>query len=252
MTRFKADLQEDRRTGPIAGATLGLIPLCGFSDLGAGLYSGKVISAGTLIALFISTSGEILFLITGYPDKLLPLVFLLLVKFVVACLCGFIIDLCLRSRQTDIHIHSLCEEDHCHCDHTNVWSSALKHTLPVFGIVLVFNLLIGTLEFFGLLTSLTLIIKSMPTLGVLAAAFIGLIPGCAPLVLILSLWGSGTLSSAAFLAGLITSAGTGYLVLYKTNRSLKQNLFITAFILAISLVTGAIFELSGVFIKLGI
>lgn len=250
--KFKLALQEDRRTGPVAGATFGLIPLCGFADLGAGLYAGRVISVGTLIALFMSTSGETIFLILSHPDKVLPLVVLLLVKFAIACICGFILDLCLRNRQSGIHIHELCEEEHCECEHANIWVSALKHTLPVFSLVLSFNLLMGLLEMFGLIEGLAFIVKSIPAIGVAIASVMGFIPGCAPLVLMLSLWESGVLSSAAFLAGLITSAGTGYIVLYKTNANWKQNLLITLFIFIVGLVIGTALELSGLFALLGI
>ena len=249
---FKNALQEDRRTGPIAGATIGLLPLCGFSDLGAGLYSGRVISVGTLVALFVSTSGEILLLMTSYPDKILSLLFLLLIKFVVACICGFILDLLLRNKQVDIHIHDLCEEEKCHCEHSNIWLSAFKHTLPVFCFVLCFNVLIGVLEILGLVEGITYIVSTVPTFGVIFAALLGLIPGCAPLVLMLGLWNSSILSSAAFLAGLITSAGTGYIVLYKTNKSFTQNWFITMLIFTIGIVFGALFELTGLFSSLGI
>ena len=250
--KFKHVLQEDRRTGPIVGATIGLLPLCGFADLGAGLYAGRVISLGTVVALFMSTSGETLLLIASYPNKILSLVFLLLTKFVISCICGFIIDLCLRTRQSAINIHELCTENHCECEHSNIWLSALKHALPVFGLVLGFNLLIGIFELLGLIEGLAVIIKSAPALGVVIAAIIGLIPGCAPLVLMLSLWNSSVLSSAAFLAGLITSVGTGYIVLYKTNKSWKQNMLITLFIFVVGILAGAVFELSGLLSLLGV
>ena len=250
--KFKSVLQEDRRTGPVVGAALGILPLCGFSDLGAGLYAGRVISVGTLIALFVSTSGETLLLIASQPNKILPLAFLLLIKFVVACICGFIIDLCLRNRQPNIHIHELCEEEYCECEHSNIWLSALKHTLPVFSLVLSFNILIGVLELFGLIEGLAFVVKSVPTLGVFFAALIGLIPGCAPLILMLSLWNSEVLSSAAFLTGLITSAGTGYLVLFKTNKSVKQSISITSLIFILAIIIGSFFELTGLFNMLGV
>ncbi len=252
VDRFKAALQEDRRTGPIAGATVGFIPFCGTTDLAAGLYSGRVISVGTLIALFLANSGETLFLATSYPNKILSIVFLLLIKFVIACICGFTIDLCLRSKQADIHIHDLCEEEHCHCDDTNIWMSALAHTLPVFGYVVVFSVAFGVAESFGAIEVLSKFIKAFPALGVIFAAVVGLIPGCAPLVMLLSLYGSGVISTAAFLAGLFTSAGTGFIVLYKTNKSWKQNLFITLFIFSVGLVVGSFFELTGLFTILGI
>lgn len=243
--RFKTALQEDRRTGPIVGATIGFIPFCGTTDLAAGLYSGRVISAGTLIALFLSTSGETLLLSASYPNKMLSVVFLLLIKFVIACICGFIIDLCLRSKQPNIHIHALCEEEQCHCERTNIWLSALKHTLPVFGFVIVFSLVIGIAETFGAIEVLSSFINAFPALGVIFATVVGLIPGCASLVMLLSLFGSGVISSAALLAGLFTSVGTGFIVLCKTNKYWKQNIVIILCVFLIGLVVGSIFELTG-------
>lgn len=248
---FKAALQEDRRMGPIAGAIIGLIPLCGFSDLGVGLYTGKVISLGTLVALFISTSGETLLLATSYPNKLLAFIFLLLVKLCIAGLAGFIIDLCLR-HQPDIHIQELCDNDHCECGHSSIWRSALNHTLPVFSLILSFNLFIGLLEIFGVINLLKVLIEAMPILGVLLSALIGFIPGCAPMVMLLGLWNSGVLSSAALLAGLITSTGTGMLVLYKVNKNVKQNLLITAAMFIIAIGMGFLFEITGLFTTVGV
>lgn len=242
---FKTALQEDRRTGPIVGATFGFIPFCGITDLAAGLYSGRVISVGTLIALFLSTSGETLLLSASYPNKMLSVIFLLLIKFVIACICGFVIDLCLRSKQTDIHIHDLCEEERCDCEHTNIWLSALKHTLPVFGYVVVFSLVISLAEVFGAINVLSSFINTFPALGVIFAAIVGLIPGCASLVLLLSLYGSGVISSAALLAGLFTSVGTGFIVLCKTNKSWKQNIAIISCVFLVGLLIGSVFELSG-------
>jgi NAD(P)-dependent dehydrogenase (short-subunit alcohol dehydrogenase family) len=86
--KFREALAEDRRTGPVAGSVLGILPLCGFTDLGAGLYAGRVISIGTLIALFLSASGETLLLTASYPGKVLSIIFLLLIKLSIAGICG--------------------------------------------------------------------------------------------------------------------------------------------------------------------
>jgi hypothetical protein len=250
--RFRDVFIEDRRTGPVVGAALGLIPFCGLADLGAGLYAGKAISLGTLVTLFLATSGETLLLALGSTDRLLSIVVLLLIKFCVAVICGFVIDLCLRNRQPEIQIHDICEEDHCHCEHTSIWLSAFKHILPIFIFILIFNLIIGILELIGVLNIFQTIVESVPYLGVMFSAIIGLIPGCAPLVLLLCFFNEGVISDAALLAGLFTSTGTGLLVLYKTSKSIKQNAFITLFMLAIGIVVGGLFELTGLFTLLGV
>lgn len=245
--KFKANLAADRRTGPVLGAFFGMIPLCGLSDLGAGLYAGKVISLGTLVALFVSTSGEAAFIAAGHPEKLLSLFFLFLLKLAIAGIFGFIIDFCLRNKQPEIHIHDLCEEDHCHCEHSNIWISALRHTVPMFGFIVFVNLLVALLEILGIMAVFGQCLQSIPAIGVLFSAVIGFIPGCAPLVLLISLWGEGVLSSAALLAGLITSAGTGYLVLFSTNKNIKQNIFIVSLILILAIVVSGFLELTGIF-----
>jgi len=250
--KFKANLAADRRTGPVLGAFFGIIPLCGFSDLGASLYAGRVISLGTLIALFISTSGEAVFIAAAHPEKLLSLFFIFLLKFAFACICGFIIDFYMRGKQPDIHIHDLCEAEKCHCEHSNVFVSALRHAVPMFGVVLFVNCLVALLEALGIMETMSIAVQNFPAIGVIFSAVIGFIPGCAPLVLLISLWYEGMLSAAALLTGLITSAGTGYLVLFSTNKNVKHSIFITMFILSLAIVVGGFFELTGLLTKLGV
>jgi hypothetical protein len=250
--KFKANLVADRRTGPVLGAFFGMIPLCGLSDLGAGLYAGKVISLGTLVALFVSTSGEAAFIAAGHPEKMLSLFFIFLLKFAFACICGFILDLCMRNKQSDIHIHDLCKEDHCHCEHSNILVSALRHTAPMFCFIVLVNLLVALLETLGVMAAFGQGIQSFPAIGVLFSAVIGFIPGCAPIVLLISLWCEGVLSASALLAGLITSAGTGYLVLFNANKNVKQNIFIATLVLTLAIVVGGFFEITDLLAKLGV
>ena len=249
---FKLALQEDRRTGPSMGALFGCIPFCGTSELGASLYAGRVISPGTLVALFLSTSGEALLLVAGYPEKLVPLIFLILIKFAIAVICGFIVDLYLRNSLPAIQIHELCDEDHCHCEHENMFMSALKHVLPVFLMVVIFNIVVAIFELTGLLTALGILLQSIPGLGVLIAAIIGLLPGCAPIVLLMGLWNSGVLSSAALLAGLLTSASTGYIVLFKTNKNVEHNVMLMTIIFGVGLLVGGFFEVTGLLMQAGL
>ena len=122
----------------------------------------------------------------------------------------------------------------------------------MFGLVLAVNLVIALLELFGIMEAIGSTIQTLPALGVVFSAIIGLIPGCAPLVLLISLWGEGVLSSAALLAGLITSAGTGYLVLFNTNKNVKQNIFIVAMVLMLAISIGGFFETTALLVKLGV
>jgi hypothetical protein len=200
----------------------------------------------------VSTSGEAAFIVAAHPEKLLSLFFIFLLKFTLACICGFIIDFYTRNKQPEIHIHDLCEEDHCHCEHSNIWVSSLRHAVPIFGLILIVNFVIALLEMFGIMEVIGSTIHTLPALGVVFSAIIGFIPGCASIVRLISLWCEGVLSSAALLAGLITSAGTGYLVLFNTNKNIKQNIGIVALILMLAISIGGFFEITDLLAKLGV
>jgi hypothetical protein len=250
--KFKEKLENERTAGPAIGSLLGIVPLCGLADLSAGLYAGKVISLGTLVAIFASTSGETAFLAAAHPEKLLSLIFIFLLKIALACGLGFAIDLVLINKQPDIHIHDLCEDEHCHCEESNVWLAAMRHAVPMFGLVLLVNIIVAVLEALGVLEAIGIMTQNFPALGVIFATIIGLIPGCAPLVLLTSLWFDGIISASALLAGLLTSAGTGYLVLFSTNKNLKQNFIIVGIITGFALLVGGLFEISGLLEALGV
>lgn len=108
------------KAGPILGALLGALPQCGFSAMGATLYSGRVVTLGTLIAVFLSTSDEMLpvFIANGAPVA--QIVAILAFKVIVGMVAGLLVDLAVRIFHIPTHsalrIHELCEQDHCGCD----------------------------------------------------------------------------------------------------------------------------------------
>ena len=238
-------LSQNKYTGFLLGGCTGLIPLCGVSDLGACLYAGRIISVGTLIALFISTSGEALLVAATQLDSLLFFLFLLLLKFLIACIIGFIVDCCFFRKQSMLAVETLCKAEDCHCDKTNIWLSALKHTLPVFGFLTIISLGLSLLEQLGYVEVLITFVSQFSVFGIFFAALIGLIPSCSGFILLLELWQSGILSAPAFLAGSIVFAGTGYLTLIRANKNLKQNISIIGLILTIATLVGLICEYTG-------
>ena len=161
------------KLGPLAGGALGLVPQCGFSTVAAGFYAGRVISVGTLFAVFLATSDEMLPVMLGARVGVGKILTVLGLKFGIAVLVGFFADLLLRRRKEELHVEGLCEEEGCRCGEAGVWRSTLYHTLHIFAFVLLFNLLIGfALELLGE-EALGAVMRDVPVLGQLIAALVG-------------------------------------------------------------------------------
>ena len=122
------------RLGPLAGAALGAVPQCGFSAAASSLYSGGLITAGTLMAVFLSTSDEMLPIFISEAVNLGTILKILGTKAALGAVTGFLLDLLIRRfRKKEVHkdIHDLCEQDHCHCEEGSIVKSALRHTLQI-------------------------------------------------------------------------------------------------------------------------
>ncbi len=233
--------------GPIIGGGLGAFPQCGFSAAAASLFAGRVITAGTLIAVFLSTSDEMLpiFLSSGAPISLIAKV--LLIKVIYGAVYGFAVDFLFRrlnERKIGVGIHGICTKEHCHCEES-ILKSALKHTfsilLVIFLISLGLNLLLMTAE----PESFRNQVLNQPVIGQLLAALIGLIPNCAASVVLTELYLEKVLSGGAMMAGLLVSAGVGILVLVRTNRKRKENAVIIAILYLGGVLGGLITQLLG-------
>ncbi len=240
------------KLGPLAGGALGLVPQCGFSTVAAGFYAGRVVSVGTLLAVFLATSDEMIPVLLGARVGVGKILTVLGLKFGIAVLVGFFADLLLRRRKEELHVEGLCEEEGCGCGEKGVWRSTLYHTLHIFAFVLLFNLLIGfALELVGE-EALGSVMRDIPVLGQLIAALVGLIPNCAASVAIATLYTKGVITAGAMLAGLLTGAGAGLLVLFRTNKKMKENLAIVGVLLATGVLFGSLLDLTGLGGALGL
>ena len=230
---------------PVFGALVGAVPQCGFSAAASSLYTGGVISVGTLIAVFLSTSDEMLpILISG---SFSPLAILAIVgyKTLVAMVIGVVINLILRGARNGSATKSEGDHHHCH-DHTcggGIFSSALLHTLKIGGFVLLITICINGVIFLVGEEKLGAIIPSVPVVGHLVAAVFGLIPNCAASVALTTLAKGGIISVGEMLSGLFSGAGIGLAVLVRTNKSKKQNLLIILAMVVIGAVFGYIADL---------
>lgn len=215
--------------GAVGGALLGCVPQCGFSVAAANLYSGRMISAGTLIAVFISTSDEAVPIILGNPQNAKTAIKLLAVKVAIAIVVGIICDLVLKALNKPV-LEKPCEQlcEHCGCENHGILYSAVKHTVSIFLFILAISVVLGGLiEIIGQ-DNLSKLLLTDSVFQPFLAALIGFIPNCAASVILTQLFIEGGLTFGSLVAGLSTGAGLGLVVLFKTNKHFKQNISIAA------------------------
>lgn len=231
------------RLGPVVGALTGALPQCGFSTAAANLYAGRVISLGTLIAIFLSTSDEMLPILISEKVGIGVILRLLGIKVVIGMAAGLLIDLALAGKEEDHeHIHDMCEEENCHCE-KGIWYSALVHTahITIFIMLISFglNLIIHSVGE----DALAQLILNRPVVGQLIAGLVGLIPNCAASVVITQLYLEKALGLGAMMAGLLVNAGVGVLVLFRVNKNKKENFQIVGLLYIIGVVAGIVLDL---------
>ena len=234
--------------GPLAGGLLGVVPQCGFSASASNLYAGGVISVGTLIAIFVSTSDEMLPIMIS--EQIAPLRILAILGIKVACgiLIGFALDFILRFRKNKTEktlVSHICEEENCHCE-KGIFLSSVIHTLQIALFVFLFSFLIGLAVHFIGEDSISAFTANAGIFTPLIAALVGLIPNCASSVVITELFLSGVISTGAMLAGLIANSGVGILVLFRVNKNIKKNLLIVLAVYLTGAFTGVAFDLLGI------
>ena len=243
--RTVALLEKSGKAGPAIGGVLGVLPQCAFSAVAANLYTGRVISLGTLIAVFLSTSDEMLPIMISSGASWQSILVILGYKLTVGILMGFVIDVVmhlLRRDKEKIDIDEICDNDNCHCERGLLFS-ALHHTLTISAFILIVTLAINALVFFVGEETLGSIVSRIPVLSHLIAAIIGLIPGCATSVALTTLGLEGIISGGTMMAGLFSGAGVGVLILVRLNRRPKENLIILGLLVGIGFAFGLIFDL---------
>lgn len=238
----KKIIENSGKYGPFIGAILGMFPQCGFSVAATNLFSARVITFGTLIAIYLSTSDEMLPILLSNG---LPLTFILkiiLIKVIIGMIAGFIIDYLLKNKISLKSIHDICEEEHCDCKHSLI-KSTIKHTLNIFSFIIITSFILNTLIFLIGEDNLGKLLLKGNIFAPLLASLIGLIPNCASSILLSELYLSSTISFGSMMAGLLTGSGVALLVLFKTNKNVKENIFILGSIYFIGSIVGLIINL---------
>ena len=248
--KAKETIQKSGKFGPVIGSFLGIFPQCGFSVSATNLYAGRVITLGTLIAVYLSTSDEMLPIFISEAVSPIVIFKILEIKLVIGIVAGFLIDFVIHmvykkkgpNEQIDM-VEELCEHDHCHCDHDGIVKSAFKHTLNIFVFIIIITFIINLGVFVIGEETISGMLRNQPILGPIVAGLIGLIPNCAASVIITNMYLQGVISVASMVTGLLTGTGVGLAVLFKTNKGIKKNIGIVFLLYTIGVVSGILLEL---------
>jgi len=254
--RLGAEVQEHIReaggAGPALGALFGIIPQCGFSVMASGLYARRLLTLGTLMAVYLATSDEALPVILAQPQKIRTVIPIIGTKIVVALLAGYALDLLSRRRSAEDAPAPTQEEKlsvHACCDHDltarprgwHLLVHPLVHTGKVFLFVFVVTLGLNYLMTAVGEESLHRVLLQESPLQPVVTALVGLIPNCAASVVITQMYLKGGLSFGSAISGLCAAVGLGLLVLVKENDR-RDTLKIVALLLLISVAAGLLLQ----------
>lgn len=242
-------LRRSGKVGPLLGGALGILPQCGFSAAASGLYSGRVITTGTLLAVYLSTSDEMLPIMISHGAEAGEVLKILGIKLCIAVAVGFLVDavtrLCIKKHvqeEQEPQIEAFCEREHCDC-HDHFALSALKHTLSVTLFILIVTFALN-LVIHGIgEDKLASFILDRPVIGNLLAALVGLIPNCASSVVLTELYLGNILSLGALLSGLLVNAGIGIAILFRNNRPVRDSFRILGILWTVGAVSGILIDL---------
>lgn len=231
-----------RWLGPLLGATLGIIPQCGFSLIASSLYVEGALSLGTLLAVFISTSDEAIPILLAHPQQASLLPMIIFIKLIVAMIVGYGVDALVKKKR--VRTISMEYHDHtsCHGEHASLWKSAMYRTMKIFMFVLVINLILTSFITWIGEDTLAKLVMDKSFLQPFFASLVGFIPNCAASVILAQLYSSSVLSFGSLMAGLITSAGVGLMVLIKIEKDRKHLILILGILFLSAIITGTFLQ----------
>ena len=237
-------IQKSGKFGPVLGSLLGVVPQCGFSAAASNLYAGRIITLGTLISIFLSTSDEMLPILISESAPVSIIIKILLIKVFIGMIAGVIVDLFVKHRELENKddIHKLCHDEHCHCEESGILKSAIKHTIQIFIYIFIISLILNYIIHFIGEERLARLIVNVPILGIVISGLIGLIPNCASSVLLTQLYLENILSMGAMIAGLLVNSGIGILILFKVNKNQNENFAILGILYIVGIVSGLVLD----------
>lgn len=229
------------KLGPLWGSILGVLPQCGFSVASSNLYVSRVISLGTLISIYLSTSDEMLVVLLSKSVSIKIILLLVILKVLVGMFFGFLIDFLFRKKNNNFD-SELCEREDCHCG-SNIFTSSIKHTFNTYIFILGVTFLFNVLTSFVSMDKVSLFLRNFSFLTPFILGVIGLIPSCASSVIITELFLDNVISLGSALAGLFANSGVALAVLFRNNKNRKENFLILGILYIISVVSGIIINI---------
>lgn len=234
--------------GPIVGAFAGLLPQCGFSAAATSLYAGRIVSLGTLMAVYLSTSDEMIPILISSQASPRTIFLILAVKLITGMTAGIIIDAIGRlggKKNTSLHIHEMCESEHCHCEN-GIFKSALIHSVKVIVFIFIISFIVTYLMEAKLNEGIWYLAVGQSYGVIVLTSLLGLVPNCAISVALTQLYVGGMLSEGALISGLLVGAGIGLMVLVRVNKKPLENAKIIAVLWAIGLAVGCLIKALGI------
>lgn len=240
-------IKKSGKFGPVLGGILGIVPQCGFSAAAANLYAGRIITIGTLIAIFLSTSDEMLPILISEAVSADIIIKILLIKVCIAILVGVIVDFIFRKNKLEGNskeeIHKLCDEEHCHCEEQGIIKSSITHTLQILVYIFVISLILNFIIYFIGEDNIAHLILNVPILGPLVSSLVGLIPNCASSVILTQLYLENIITIGSMIAGLLVNSGIGILILFRVNKVKKENFTILGILYLVGVISGIILDI---------
>lgn len=244
--KSRETIKKSGKFGPLIGSFLGIFPQCGFSVVATNFYAGRVITLGTLISVYLTTSDEMIPIMISEAVPLWTILKILFVKLVIGIVAGFVIDFVLRlinknKKIEEENIVDLCEHDHCHCE-KGILKSSIHHTLSILVFILIVTFIINTAIYFIGEENISNILLNKPIFGPIVSSLIGLIPNCASSVIITNMYLKNVINVGTMIAGLLVNAGVGLVVLFKTNKKIKENIAIICLLYIVGVISGIVLE----------
>ena len=216
-------IEKSGKLGPLVGGILGCFPQCGFSVLATNLYITRIITMGTLISIYLSTSDEMLPILISSGSNIKTILSILGTKLLIGISIGFIIDFLYRKKEK-IDVHELCEKEHCHCE-KGLLKSSIIHTLHTLFFIMLVSLILNIIMHYGGKEFLSNLFNKNNFINPFIASLIGLIPNCAASVIITELYLNDVLPFSSLISGLLTGSGVAIIVLFKSNKILLISIF---------------------------
>ena len=230
--------------GPLIGSILGALPQCGFSVLATNLYITRIISLGTLIAIYLSTSDEMLPVLIAEKAPISSIALLIGIKILIGLICGLVIDLIVKKENPKEHF-DICKHDHCDCNNGIIIPS-IKHTLKTLLFISIITFILNAAFYYIGENNIKHIFDKTNFFTPFIAAIIGLVPNCGSSIILTELYIANILPISSALAGLLANSGVALLVLFKSNQNTKENLKIIGILYLISVICGLLLKIFGI------